>query len=677
MSFAEIPMHTTPAATRRLDGFKIRIGEPFVIAGREEGLDEGSHIHPMLWKSSDTLFLNWNIDQDILDALLPDRPTGRLSRDGGRTWQRQTVLAPPWCAYKIMTGPTEITSYWHAFEIPGSPGRYRMATWRSPDNGRSWGDMTWTELEYPGTRGLDPYDPPEIYKSHVTHNMQRPAPPAYMESLYRQAGTRKRLPAWPGFYERAADSNGTLYGLTYGTLYVPGGENIADERTFWEKVDWTRWPILMHKSSDCGRTWTYAGVVAHDEKHKLGFCATDVFSEPSMAVYPDGEMVCVMRTGSFRPLYLVRSFDAGATWSEPVKLPVRSVTPILVQLPGGVLALATGRPDCAVHFSLDRGATWPLSETLYRMHGMTDSGPDEYNSGTANVQLIAIDDNTLLYVHDACRYDPNGTSEWLKRGGHGRIIGRHIFVEKSRSAARVKRPAGVRNPVMKQEECPTVCAAETVPEAVALRREKKKLALDGKLDDPFWDGLETYTLRLATNYRLPTSGLRTTFRVAWADKALHIGFDCRENDMKNLNIGSSTNGDPKIWNGDNLDLLIQTQTHTYYQIAISPSGAVVGADRDLQNGVYLRWSPDADVATHMGKNFWSVELRLPVVDPEGGHLDPLHGMAGQKPTDSSPWYFNLCRQRMRGLEGAIQVFSKIDFGMLFHETTTFGKLVVR
>ncbi len=533
--------------------------------------------------------------------------------------------------------------------------------------------MTWTELEYPGTRGLDPYDPPDAYKLYDLNyisGMQRPEPPAYIESLYCKAGSRKR---GPGFWQITTDARGTLYGLTHAR-YLPGGENVEDERIFWEKVDWTRLAILMQKSTDGGHTWTYAGVVAHDEKDKVGSCAEDVFTEPSLAVYPDGEMVCVMRTGSFRPLYLVRSLDAGATWSEPVKLPVYSVTPMLAQLSGGVLALATGRPDCMLHFSLDRGATWPLSQTLY---SMSNAVPDKYTSGTANVQLTAIDDNTLLYVHDACRYDPNGVSEWLKHGGHGRIIGRHIFLEKSRSAVRGKRPAGASEPLMKHEKSSAASTAERIPKAVVLRRdERKKLKLDGRLDDPYWDGLEAYTLRLATNYRLPTSGLRTTFRVAWADDALYVGFDCRENDMKNLNIGSSTNGDPKIWDGDNLDILIQTQTHSYYQIAISPSGGVVGSDRDRRKGVHLRWSPDAEIVSHLGKDFWSVELRLPVVDNKGGHFDPLHGIAGEKPTDIAPWYFNLCRQRTRGLERTIQVFSKINFG-LFHETTVFGRLVVR
>ena len=83
MSAVTFPMQTTPACTRRLGGFKIRVGEPFIIASREENPDEGKFCHPYLWKSSDTLFLNWNFDQDIADGRMPDRANGRLSRDGG------------------------------------------------------------------------------------------------------------------------------------------------------------------------------------------------------------------------------------------------------------------------------------------------------------------------------------------------------------------------------------------------------------------------------------------------------------------------------------------------------------------------------------------------------------------------------------------------------------------
>ncbi len=670
MSTVEFPMQTTRAATRRLGGFRIRIGEPFIIASREQYPDEGKFCHPYLWWSRDALFLNWNFDRDMLDGRAADRPNGRLSRDGGRTWQRQTVLAPG--GPKIVTGPAEITSYGQAFEVPGAPGHFRMATWRSMDNGQSWGDMTWTELEYPGTRGLDIYDPPDNYKLYsleYNSGMQRPAPPAYMETLFRQAGTRKR---GPGFDHLSADSNGILYGLTHGARYVTGGDNIGDERAFWDKLDWFRLPIRMQKSTDGGRVWTYAGVVAHDEKHRVEPGATDVFTEPSLAVYPDGEMVCVMRTGSLKPLYLVRSRDAGATWSEPVKLPIRGVTPHLAPMPGGVLALATGRPDCTVHFSLDRGATWPLSQTLFNATGCV---PDKYANSTCNIQLTGIDDHTLLYVHDAFRYDATEADGWLKSAGYGRMIGRHIFVEKSLGAACISRLVGVCRPLLKLGERPTQGTAATIPEAVALQRDRKKLTLDGKLDDPFWEGLKAYMLRRGDTGGPPDPGLETTFRVAWADGALYIGIECRDNDMPNLNIGASENGDQKIWEGDNLDLLIQTQTHAYYQIGIGPTGAVVAADRE--NGVNWRWSSGAEVASHRGKDFWSVELRLPVVDPKTADFDPLRGIAGQRPTDTAPWHFNLGRQRVRGREWTFHVFSHSNLPSFFHEVTMFGKLVVK
>ncbi len=669
MSTIDHPMQTTPAATRRLGGFSIRIGDPFVIASREENPDEGKFCHPSFWKSNGTLFLNWNFDRDILDGRGPDRPNGRMSRDGGRTWQRQTVLAPG--GHKIVTGPAEITAYGQTFEIPGAQGHFRMTTWQSTDNGQSWGDMTWTELEYPGTRGLDIYDPPDNYKLYgleYNSGMQRPAPPAHLESLFRQAGTRKR---GPGFDHLSADSNGILYGLTHGARYVTGGENIQDERAFWDKLDWFRSPIRIQKSTDGGHTWMYAGVVAHDEKHRVEPGATDVFTEPSLAVYPDGEMVCVMRTGSNKPLYLVRNRDTGSTWSEPVRLPIRGITPHLVPLPGGVLALATGRPDCTVHFSLDRGASWPLSQTLFTATGCV---PDKYANSTSNIQLTRIDDHTLLYVHDAFRYDANGEDDWLKSAGYGRMIGRHIFVEKSLRAACISRLVDACKPLLKLGERLTQDTAATIPEAVALLRNKKKPTLDGKLDDPFWEGLKAYALRHEDASKPPAPGLETTFRVAWADNALYIGIECREKDMPDLNIGSSENGDQKIWEGDSLDLLIQTQTHAYYQIAISPSGAVVGADRE--NGFNLNWSPAAEAAAHRGKDFWSIELRLPVADPKAANFDPLRGIAGQKPTDTAPWHFNLGRQRMRGRERKFYVFSQANSSLFFHEVTMFGKLIV-
>jgi hypothetical protein len=425
------PMQTAPASACRLGDWQIGIGDPFIIASREQDPGDGTFVFPVLRNLNGVLFLNWHHDWDVLDGAMPNKPSGRLSRDGGITWKKQASRMPP--GWKVATGPREITSYWNSFEIPGCPGRYRVATWRSADNGLNWDAMSWTEVAYPGTRGLDIYDPPEQYKQHSTNyklGHQRAAPPPHMEAFFRQAGTRRRGPG----LEPVAGADGALVSLV-STRYLPSGQATADEAVYWERLDWKRHAILMQTSDDRGRTWQFRGVVAHDAEHRVAeFDEEDCFTEPTLAIYPDGEWVCMMRTGSFKPLYLVRSKDGGMTWSQPVALPVRGVDPHLALLPNGLLALATGRPDCTLHFSADRGRTWPVSNVLFTVGG---NGPGHlayqghqddktYDGSTCNVELTLTDDHTLLYVHDALRCDPDGINGWLKHHGFGRMVGRIV-----------------------------------------------------------------------------------------------------------------------------------------------------------------------------------------------------------------------------------------------------------
>ena len=259
------PMQTAPASACRLGDWQIGIGDPFIIASREQDPGDGTFVFPVLRNLNGVLFLNWHHDWDVLDGAMPNKPSGRLSRDGGITWKKQASRMPP--GWKVATGPREITSYWNSFEIPGCPGRYRVATWRSADNGLNWDAMSWTEVAYPGTRGLDIYDPPEQYKQHSTNyklGHQRAAPPPHMEAFFRQAGTRRRGPG----LEPVAGADGALVSLV-STRYLPSGQATADEAVYWERLDWKRHAILMQTSDDRGRTWQSRGVVAHDAEHRV------------------------------------------------------------------------------------------------------------------------------------------------------------------------------------------------------------------------------------------------------------------------------------------------------------------------------------------------------------------------------------------------------------------------
>jgi len=211
-----------------------------------------------------------------------------------------------------------------------------------------------------------------------------------------------------------------------------------------------------------------------------------------------------------------------------------------------------------------------------------------------------------------------------------------------------------------------------VPEARALERSSGDLQLDGKLDERFWEGLPVYSLRELQSGKSPAFG--TSFRAAWAGGALCLGIRCEERDTRQLAIGSRAADDTNIWNGDAVELLIETQAHSYYQIAVNPAGAVVDADRKA--GIQTLWSSQAQVAAYVGDGFWSLEVRLPVAGDNAETLDPRNGIAGRRPSETYPWYVNVCRQRVRDTGNELSAFSPTG-QKHFHELLKFAKFYVR
>ena len=95
------------------------------------------------------------------------------------------------------------------------------------------------------------------------------------------------------------------------------------------------------RSTDGGKTF----------EHVWSFCpeidgepvGDEGYSEPDMAVLANGDILCVMRTGSRSPMYQSRSTDGGCTWSEPRSIGWPGVKPHLRLLGNGVLACSSGR----------------------------------------------------------------------------------------------------------------------------------------------------------------------------------------------------------------------------------------------------------------------------------------------------------------------------------------------
>ena len=212
---------------------------------------------------------------------------------------------------------------------------------------------------------------------------------------------------------------------------------------------------------------------------------------------------------------------------------------------------------------------------------------------------------------------------------------------------------------------------DDTPKVRLLVRDQARVALDGRLDEELWQGRPVYRLVNLETGAEPYC--KTWFRVAWIRDSLYFGIRCDEPRPESLNIAARKDGDMGIWNGDNVEILLETQTHSYYQIAISPNGKVVDLDR--KDRLDTRWSSGAQVASHIGEDHWSLEVRIPAAGDMAASVDPLNGVAGRKPSNTYPWYFNIGRQRVRENGKELTAFSptgKPDF----HVVLKFARFVV-
>ncbi|MEO0445717.1 MAG: DUF4838 domain-containing protein [Verrucomicrobiota bacterium] len=215
------------------------------------------------------------------------------------------------------------------------------------------------------------------------------------------------------------------------------------------------------------------------------------------------------------------------------------------------------------------------------------------------------------------------------------------------------------------------------------------LRIDGKLDEEFWTAYPyPRPLRgIAPPHRRPKG--ETRFMARWWQDSLCLGIHCAFDPKEPPIIGSEEDEDPAIWQGEHLELLLETDQHSYYQIVVNPAGATIDLDRSvtLKQGKAYGWSSQAEVAAHVGEDFWSVEMRLPVIASDE---DPLHQIMGNRPFASKgkdletgkgtslPWYFNLYRKRSGTEAVETSLFSPLSEGSSsFHEPQQFARMYVR
>ena len=107
----------------------------------------------------------------------------------------------------------------------------------------------------------------------------------------------------------------------------------------------------------------------------------------------------------------------------------------------------------------------------------------------------------------------------------------------------------------------------------------------------------------------------------------------------------------------------------------------------MKDGKAYDWSSQAEVATHIGDNYWSMELRLPITSSDE---DPLHQIVGTRPFQAKQrdldsgkgtsllWYFNLYRKRSGTEDSETTAFSPLGTdAKTFHVPLKFARIYVR
>ena len=173
----------------------------------------------------------------------------------------------------------------------------------------------------------------------------------------------------------------------------------------------------------------------------------------------------------------------------------------------------------------------------------------------------------------------------------------------------------------------------------------KGIVIDGKLDDEYWRNSPAYAtgrLREIQTGRAPALG--TTVKTGWLGESLYFAIRCDERPGEKLNIPTTKSEDMALWYGDVVEILLATDAHSYYQISVNPAGATFDLDRGVNKNSWAEWTSQAEVATHVADDHWTVEMRIPTTRDD---TDPLHLVVGRKPLVSLPWFINVCRQRKR------------------------------
>jgi hypothetical protein len=291
---------------------------------------------------------------------------GFLSRDQGESWMRVTWPGDSACVGVLSDGTVLAVGYIRDVRQVG-PGAFLYPRWVSRDHWETWEGPLETPVRIPEGRGgtgdsREPFYGPLFWRSIL------------------------ELP------------DGRLLASIYG--YLEGDTvPISGMKPF---PGFCKYRTMLVESTDRGASWSLVTTIAYDPA-----VGNESFCEPALVWLPEGELLCIMRTGyTHDPMYMSRSRDDGRSWSEPVSTGLTGVDPRLLLLSDGLLACAYGvkeydgnRRERRIMFSGDGGHSWSHNTIVYAGYG--GSYPD----------AIELEPGKLLYVFDVDGFKEPGQTD--------------------------------------------------------------------------------------------------------------------------------------------------------------------------------------------------------------------------------------------------------------------------
>ena len=181
--------------------------------------------------------------------------------------------------------------------------------------------------------------------------------------------------------------NGTLLAASYGnfkgdTIPMVGFPASKNQK-------WFKYRTYLLSSSDRGKNWKYLSTIAYDGK-----TGQESFCEPALVNLGEGELLAVMRTGRFAPMFQTRSLDGGQSWQKPESTHHLGLAPQMILLENGALVCSFGwrrMKRSYGHGLNDESGPYPAAARDYQNRYRDDVGIDNPSNAAGDYVMVSLD----------------------------------------------------------------------------------------------------------------------------------------------------------------------------------------------------------------------------------------------------------------------------------------------